>query len=339
MPNKPAILDSNAENLEIRVIDNGDVRQVTIVGSHVMPGGNYNCNYSEFDTGLSAQTLGRMARAKGRHFRDEVERSENPDYMFKPLRVILHEFSIRLANVRILDFGCGSGAFCLNLLRLGATDVTAVEVDVDLLAIAESRVADYFQSGYEFTKIEYIDGKYQMPFHDSEFDVVWPHAVMEHVLPHQRKHVLEELWRVLKHGGMLIIDATPNRSWVKESHTSNLFLVNYLPLRIAATVARHCSERVPADQSVEELLARGFRGCTWREIARALPDAEWVNRYRRRELAIWMMHWKKPSDGSTKAAIKDMYGLLVRGLDPFLRGLDIPQTAVLPWHYIVLRKS
>jgi SAM-dependent methyltransferase len=339
IPNEPRMLDSNAEGLEIRVKDTGDIRKVSVHGPHVRPRGDYRCEHSEFETRLSVRTLERIARRQGRHFVDEVERSENPDYMLRGIRVFLEEFSIHLADKKILDFGCGAGAFCLNLLRLGATDVAGVEVDAGLLEIAESRLSDYFRSGFSFTRIEYIDGTYHMPFRDSEFDVVWPHAVMEHVLPHQRKHVLEELWRVLKSGGILIIDATPNRLWVREAHTSNLLLVNYLPLSIAAFIARHCSERVPVDQSTERLLERGFRGCTHWEIARLLPDAEWVTRYSRHELSTWMRVWKKPSDTPVKATVKDTYGLLVRAIDPLLRALRIPQTAVLPVHCIVLRKG
>lgn len=338
MGNLPKLLNSNVEKLQIYVTDNDDMRRVFIKGEHVKPGGNYNCPQSELEAQLSIRTLEKIAQAKGRYFRDEIERSENPNYMQRGLKVFIDEFAIQIANKKILDFGCGAGAFSLNLLRAGATDITGVEVDARLLEIAQSRIKDYFRSGFKLIKIGYIDGKYHMPFRDSEFDIVWPHAVMEHVLPSHRKYVLKELWRILKNEGILIIDATPNRLWIKECHTSHLFFVNYLPLSLASFIARHFSEKVPISQSIDELLCRGFRGCTYWEIKKLLPDAEWVNKGSRKELSVWMQLWKKPSDTFLKSAIKDIYGLIMKLIDPLLNTLQIPQTALLPWHFIVLRK-
>lgn len=332
-------IESRLEDLEIYVKDNGFSRSVCIKGNHVMPGGAYGCPYSELETQLSVQTLTKIALKKGRHFRDEVERSENPNYMQRGLEILLKEFEIVLAHKKILDFGCGAGAFTLNLLRCGATDVTGVETDEILLEIAGSRLNDFFQNGYKLTKIECIDGEYSLPFPDREFDIVWPHAVMEHILPNQRRFVLEELWQVLKSGGLLVIDATPNRLWIKEDHTSNLFFINYLPFNIASFIARHCSERVPVDQSKETLLSRGFRGCTYWEITKALPNSVCINNlFRRKDLSAWMQLWRRETDSKLKGTLKDIYGFLMKLADPAFALFELPQTAFLPWHIIVFRK-
>lgn len=332
-------IESTLEDLEIYVKDNGSSRDVCIKGKHVMPMGAYSCQYSELETQLSVQTLRKIILKKGRYFRDEVERSENPQYMQRGLQILLREFQIVLAQKRILDFGCGAGAFTLNLLRCGATDVTGVEVDQTLLEIAVSRLNDFFQNGYKLTKIEYIDDEYSMPFPDEEFDIVWPHAVMEHILPNQRRFVLEELWRVLKSGGLLVIDATPNRLWIKEDHTSNLFFVNYLPFNIASFIARHYSERVPVDQSKGTLLSRGFRGCTYWEIAKALSNSVCVNNvFRRKDLSVWMQLWRRKTDSKLKGTIKDIYGFLMKLADPVFAIFGLPQTTFLPWHIIVFQK-
>ena len=309
------------------------------MGTHVKPGGNYKCLQSELETGLSIKTLTKIAQRKGRHFRDEIERSENPDYMLRGIKTLIDDFEIDLEQKNILDFGCGAGAFAMNLLRLGATKITCVDVDEDLLSIAESRLSDYFAENYTVKQIKYIDGEYHLPFQDSEFDIVWPHAVMEHVFPHQRKYVLEELWRVLKCGGLLIIDATPNRLWIKEDHTSNLFAVNYLPLGIAASFARRFSERVPSDQSIEKLLSRGFRGCTYWEIKKVLHGAVWLNNiFRAKDLSVWMKSWRQADDSVVKRSVKDFYGFLMRVIDPLLSVLRLPQTAFLPCHIMIVRK-
>jgi len=332
-------IDSGLEDLDIYVEDNGISRNVRIKGTHVAPGGSYHCQYSEFETQLSLETLTKIGARKGRYFRDEIERSENPNYMKRKLQILLKEFEISLSQKRILDFGCGSGASTLNFLRCGATDVTGVEVDESLLDIAVSRLNDFFQEGYELIKIGYLDGEYCMPFSDGEFDIAWAHAVMEHIHPNQRRFVLKEIWRLLKTGGLLIINATPNRLWIQEYHTSNLFFVNYLPFNIASFIARHCSSRIPFDQSKEALLSNGFRGCTYWDIAKALPNSVCLNNiFRKKDLSTGIQSWRGDTHSRMRKSIINIYGFLMELADPLLAIFGIPQTAFLPSHIILFRK-
>ncbi len=332
-------LQSAFPDLEIYVRDFGVSRKIFIKGNHVMPGGSYHCSYSEFEAQLSLQTLSKIALRKGRFFRDEVERSENPNHLQRKIEILLREFGISLSDKKMLDFGCGAGASTLIFLRCGATDVTGVEVDETLLDISKSRLKDFFQSGYRLIKIDYIDGQYRLPFSDGEFDIVWAQAIMEHVLPDQRRFVLGELWRVLKEDGLLIIMGTPNRLWVKEFHTSNLFFVNYLPLELAIWVAHHCSRRVPTSQPKEALLSDGFRGCTYWEIARALENALCLNKvFRKKDLMVGIQSWSGDSDSVLRKRLIKIYGFLMKLVDPVLSLFGLPQSAFLPSHVLVFRK-
>jgi SAM-dependent methyltransferase len=327
------------QDLEIYVKDSKVSREICIKGNHAIPGRGPQCPYSELKTQLSLQTLAKMALKKGRYFRDEIERSENPNYLQRKIEILLKEFGIVLSHKKILDFGCGAGASTLVFLRCGATDVTGVEVDDALLDIAECRLNDFFQNRYKFVKIDQIDSKYLMPFSEGEFDIVWAQALMEHVLPDQRKFVLRELWRVLRKNGLLVIFGTPNSLWFKEFHTSNLFFVNYLPLDIAVFLARHCSSRVPADQSKEKLLSDGFRGCTYWEIARALPNAKCLNNlFRRKDLSVGIQSWCGDTNSRLKKWLIEAYGLLMRVADPVFTLFNLPQTAFLPSHILVFKK-
>lgn len=332
-------LPTTVENLEIYARDLGHSRKVWIKGSHVTPGGSYHCSFSEFEAQLSLQTLSKIASRKGRFFREEVDRSENPNYLQRKIEILLREFGISLWSKRMLDFGCGAGASTLIFLRCGATDITGVEVDETLLDISRSRLNDFFQKGYRLIKIEYIDGRYRLPFYDGEFDIVWAQAIMEHVLPDQRRFVLEELWRVLREDGLLVIMGTPNRLWIKEFHTSNLFFVNYLPLDLAIFIARHCSRRVPVDQSKEALLSDGFRGCTYWEIARALPVSECLNNVlRKKDLSVGIQSWRGDTDSKLRKGMIEIYGFLMKLIDPVFALFNLPQTAFLPSHILVFRK-
>ncbi len=333
-------LPTTLQDLEIYVRDLGASRKIYIKGNHVIPGGLYQCPYSELDTKLSLTTLTKMALRKGRYFRDEIERSENPNYLQRKIEILLREFGIELSDRKMLDFGCGAGASTLIFLRCGATHITGVEVDETLLNISKLRLSDFFQNGYQLVKIKYIDGKYSMPFSDGEFDIVWAQALMEHILPDHRRLVLRELWRVLKKDGLLIIYGTPNRLWFKEFHTSNLFFVNYLPLDVAVFFARHCSHRVSKNQSKGELLSNGFRGCTYWEIARALPNAVCLNNvFRGRDLSVGIRSWCGDTNSTLKKWMIEIYGFLMRAFDPVFALFNLPQTAFLPSHILVFQKS
>jgi SAM-dependent methyltransferase len=333
-------LSTTFQDLEIYVRDFETSRKICIKGNHLIPGGLHQCPYSELKTQLSLQTLTKMALKKGRYFRDEIERSENPNYLQRKIEILLREFGIVLSHKRMLDFGCGAGASTLIFLRCGATNVTGVEVDDALLDIARLRLNDFFQNSYQLAKIQYIDGKYSMPFSNGEFDIVWAQAIMEHVLPNQRKLVLRELWRVLRKGGLLVIFGTPNRLWFKEYHTSDLFFVNYLPLDIAFFLARHCSRRVPVNQSKQELLSNGFRGCTYWEISRALPNAVCLNNvFRRKDLSVGIQSWRGDTDSRLRKCMVETYGFLMRVPDPVFALFNLPQTAFLPSHILVFQKS
>jgi SAM-dependent methyltransferase len=333
-------LPTALQDLEIYVKDLEHSRKVLIKGNHVMPGGSYHCSQSEFEAQLSLSTLSKMALRKGRFFREEVDRSENPNYLQRKIEILLKEFDIALSDKKMLDFGCGAGASTLIFLRCGATDVTGVEVNDTLLDIAKSRLNDFFEKGFHLMKIEYIDGKYSMPFPNGEFDIVWAQAILEHVLPDQRASVLRELWRVLKKDGLLVLLGTPNRLWIKEFHTSNLFFVNYLPLSIAIFIARHCSQRVPTDRSKEDLLSDGFRGCTYWEILKALPNALCLsNRFRKKDLSVGIQAWSGDTNSRIKKGMIKLYGFLMKLADPVFALFHLPQSAFLPSHILVFRKS
>jgi len=328
------------DDLELYVDDMKKKRKIYISGNHVKPNGSYNCNYSELETLESMKSISLIAKHKGRHFRDEIERLENPAYMLRGLKNIINEFDLIIEQKEILDFGCGSGAFFVNLIKLGASKITGVEINKDLIDIARSRLNNFDPEKYSINKIKYINEKNKMSFQENKFDIVWAHAVLEHVFPKERKYVLNDLWRVTKNGGILILDALPNRLWIREIHTTGLLFVNYLPLSLACSIARHFSEKVPNDQSVEKLLERGFRGATYWDIKKILPDAIWLNNLNRKaDLNAYMKTWLKEEDNFSKKFIKKLYGMIMSSFDPFLSLIKLPQTAFLPWHFIVLKKQ
>lgn len=108
-----------------------------------------------------------------------------------------------LANVqpgeRVLDLGCGDGAFVAALAAHGARPVGA---DVAGEALRRARL--------HHPQLEFVQSADALPFADGEFAVVWAGELLEHV--QDGLGLLEEVARVLRPDGRLLV-STPDHGW------------------------------------------------------------------------------------------------------------------------------
>ncbi|HEX7300671.1 MAG TPA: class I SAM-dependent methyltransferase [Solirubrobacteraceae bacterium] len=95
---------------------------------------------------------------------------------------------------RVLDLGCGDGAFAAELVGAGCA-VTMADVAEEALRRARRRVP-----GAEAVKL--AEGA-PLPFGEDAFDVVWAGEVLEHVA--DVVGLLAEVRRVLSWGGSLLV--------------------------------------------------------------------------------------------------------------------------------------
>jgi ubiquinone/menaquinone biosynthesis C-methylase UbiE len=107
------------------------------------------------------------------------------------------------AGERVLDLGCGEGAFTAALAAHGAAAV-GVEVAAEPLRRAAAAHPDL--------DCRLVDAASPLPFDDASFDVVWAGEVLEHVV--DVVGLLDELWRVLGPRGRLLV-TTPNHPRAK----------------------------------------------------------------------------------------------------------------------------
>jgi ubiquinone/menaquinone biosynthesis C-methylase UbiE len=98
------------------------------------------------------------------------------------------------AGERVLDLGCGDGAFAAELVAAGC-EVVMADVAHEALRRARARVP-----GAEAVRL--AEGA-PLPFPDGAFDVVWAGEVLEHVA--DVVGLLAEVRRVLRWGGRLLV--------------------------------------------------------------------------------------------------------------------------------------
>lgn len=206
---------------------------------------------------------------------DTLARHDDPDYVARLLRLQLFAYVEPEAfrNKRLLDFGCGTGASTLWLGELlPDTEVAGVDMDAGALRIARKLLARRRLPNVRFR--ECPDGV-SLPPGTGPFDFVMLSAVYEHLLPEERRQALPRIWESMNPGGMLFINQTPHRYSPFEYHTTGLWLINYLPDRLALLAARRWSRlsRASPGSSWTEYLRKGIRGGTEREVLRHLRRA------------------------------------------------------------------
>lgn len=225
------------------------------------------------ETSYSIDLIKHIADVKGIAWLcDEISRDENPKYVRRSLENDLFAYFDRgdFTNKRILDFGCGSGASTAILARMfPKAEIVGIELLEDLLSIARQRVEHY---GFTNVDLRHSPDGSRLPDNLGQFDFVILSAVFEHLLPEERRTVPPQIWSVLRGGGHLFINQTPNRLFPFELHTTMLPFINYLPRRLAYAAARKFSRQIDKNDSWESLLRQGIRGATVREILRVLPE-------------------------------------------------------------------
>ena len=204
----------------------------------------------------------------------EIMRDEDPTFVQRLLENDLFAYfaPTDFEGKRILDFGCGDGASTIILSRMfPRSEITGVELVPTALSVARKRAEYYNLQNVTFHQ---SPSGTELPAKLSQYDFVILSAVYEHLLPRERTALMPKLWSALREGGYLFINQTPNLLFPVELHTTMLPLINYLPDRMALEVARKFSRRVSRDETWEELLRKGIRGATEREILRLLPRGD-----------------------------------------------------------------
>jgi 2-polyprenyl-3-methyl-5-hydroxy-6-metoxy-1,4-benzoquinol methylase len=120
-----------------------------------------------------------------------------PSDFVRRRRFLLEHVARAGSGPRVLDIGCGEGAFAAAMLDAGA-HVVAVDIAEEPLRRARSRRPELD------LRLVAPDGPW--PLDDASFDAVWAGEVIEHVA--DTAAWLSEVRRVLRSGGSLVV-STP----------------------------------------------------------------------------------------------------------------------------------
>jgi len=115
----------------------------------------------------------------------------------------------------LLDVGCNVGAWLRDCARqLPSARLAGVEINEEALQVARRNVpsAELHHAGAE-----------ALPFDDGTFQYVTCVEVLEHLPSHLRASAFQEMWRVLKPGGRLIL-TVPHAGWFAWADSNNVRL-------------------------------------------------------------------------------------------------------------------
>ncbi|MBF0178844.1 MAG: class I SAM-dependent methyltransferase [Magnetococcales bacterium] len=127
----------------------------------------------------------------------------HPKHLFDP-ETAAHAQRFMAPGMRVLDVGCGSGAFCLKACELGAASVVGLEHDAESVRQLRAVVAD---RGVPVEVLAMDLERTPYPFEEGSFDLIHCSDVLEHL--HRRVECLVELRRIKKSGAPIVV-SIPN---------------------------------------------------------------------------------------------------------------------------------
>ncbi len=163
-------------------------------------------------------------------------------------QTLILDLSGPLAGKTVLDVGCGDGTLAAEFRRLGASLAIGCDPDPRMIAKASSRGVGGRGDGTHYMLARAED----LPFHDRSFDLVSTVTVLSFV--EQRTRAVQEMARVLKPGGRLVIGELGRLSTWAASRRIHAWLGNDFWKNARFTTARELRGLVTrADLSVERV--------------------------------------------------------------------------------------
>jgi len=115
----------------------------------------------------------------------------------------LSKFPLKsLKETKLIDYGCGDGTFIKILKKLGFTGkLEGCDISQKMLEIAQKHLSDNLDP----SPLYLIEKDRKLPFADNYYDIVVACCVLHHIKPSKRTKLLNELTRITKWGGHIVV--------------------------------------------------------------------------------------------------------------------------------------
>ncbi|HZP57883.1 MAG TPA: class I SAM-dependent methyltransferase [Dehalococcoidia bacterium] len=137
-----------------------------------------------------------------------------------------------LRGRKVLDVGCGRGEIVLQAALSGA-EAWGIDYAPAAVAIARRALDDAAPDGARARMhVACMDVK-ALEFEDASFDVAFMMDVVEHLYPHELDRAYDELRRILRPGGLLVLHTSPNRTFERGVYPNYSRRVNQAALAVS----------------------------------------------------------------------------------------------------------
>ena len=186
-------------------------------------------------------------------------------------------------NLRVMDLGTGTGRLAMLLAEEGASEVVGVDISPAMLEVAEYLRLSSASPAADRVSFR-LAAAQRMPFRGESFDAIVCRLVLNHT--HKPEHILQELVRLLKPGGMLILAellgaddpvkrATQNTIEARRnpSHVAALSADQYRKLVTGARLTIEAETVAVDEQDLEEWLTDLQSNPATRSVVREMMEA------------------------------------------------------------------
>lgn len=186
-------------------------------------------------------------------------------------------------NLRVMDLGTGTGRLAMLLAEEGASEVVGVDISPAMLEVAEYLRLSSASPAADRVSFR-LAAAQRMPFRGESFDAIVCRLVLNHT--HKPEHILQELVRLLKPGGVLILAellgaddpvkrATQNTIEARRnpSHVAALSADQYRKLVTGARLTIEAETVAVDEQDLEEWLTDLQSNPATRSVVREMMEA------------------------------------------------------------------